>query len=301
MDSSGAFTRRLTSPHALDTIMQARGYVSTSADRQGVYHHSQFRISCMNWTLSGDCCYAHCVLPILQSLENMMASAKKIGVIMLNTQFPRLPGDIGNPGSFNAECEIVKLDKSRVENIVHNKIEDELANEIQDAALTLEARGCGIVTTSCGFLGPLQGRISRSLSVPFISSSLILIPLLQSLYGAGSKIGVLTFDSRRLLPQHFMGHYGENLFIAGIEQGRELYRVINNNESELDRSLAQADVIDAASRLIPRGVSCLLLECTNFSPYKPALRETGGLAVYDLVEAVNWLAGSVAVTSISDS
>ena len=58
----------------------------------------------------------------------------------------------------------------------------------------------------------------------------------------------------------------------------------------LERRRAEADVIACADRLLlARRVPALLLECTNMAPYKVALRQHTGCAVFDLVDAIHWV------------
>lgn len=212
----------------------------------------------------------------------------KVGVIMLNTRFPRLPGDIACSLSFDAECKIIRLDKSRVANIVQDQIASELIEEIVSAALQLQTDNATIITTSCGFLGLIQKQIQARLRVPFVASSLSLIPLLRTLFGANTPIGVMTFDSTTLGKQHFTGSWDQHICIAGIENGQELHSVIKNDDTTLNRELAQRDALAAADSLLEQGARCLLLECTNLSPYKPAIRKHTGLPVFDLVDTINW-------------
>nr|HPQ97542.1 hypothetical protein [Thiolinea sp.] len=154
------------------------------------------------------------------------------GVILLNTRFPRLPGDIGNPASFPGPCEFVRLERGRVGNIVSTgEVEEAVVREILQAARTLEQRGVSLITTSCGFLAPLQARIRAPLQVPFLASALNLLPLLYVLYGSQARIGILTFDSRRLTRHHFQADWRDSLCIAGLENGQELYRVISRDET----------------------------------------------------------------------
>lgn len=213
--------------------------------------------------------------------------ANKVGIIMLNTRFPRLLGDIACAGSFDAECEILQLEKSRVCNIVQGHIEDEFIEEIANAAQQLQANNASIITTSCGFLGLVQEQIQSQLEVPFIASSLSLTAFLRTLFGVRATIGVLTFDSKTLQSQHFNGSWDEHIRIAGIENGKELHRVIKDDCPTMNRALAQQDALDAADSLVLLGARCLLLECTNLSPYKQAIREHTKLPVFDLVDTIN--------------
>ncbi len=207
---------------------------------------------------------------------------------MLNTLFPRLPGDIACALSFDVECDIIRLEKSLVANIVQGQIASEFIEEISNAAVRLQTNNASIVTTSCGFLSLAQEQIQAQLHVPFIASSLNLTPFLRTLFGAKATIGVMTFDSHTLNQQHFCGAWDEHICVAGIEDGQELYKVIKEDRTTLNRNLAERDAIDAADSLVKQGARCLLLECTNLSPYKPAIRKHTGLPVFDLVDTINW-------------
>lgn len=220
----------------------------------------------------------------------MLKRSSKIGIIMLNTTFPRPLGDIGNIGSYRYEAQIFQLSKAKVDNVVCDGLADELIEEVIDAAGQLKRQGANILTTSCGFLAPIQARVQQSIGLPFIASSLCLLPFLRQVFGQSSCIGVLTFDSQVLSVQHFNGHYDQHIQIAGIEKGQELHSVIKQGKGSLNEKLAKQDVLNAARVLAEKKPSCILLECTNLSPYKSALREQFDLPVFDLVDAIHWLA-----------
>lgn len=215
-----------------------------------------------------------------------------IGIIMLNTDFPRPVGDIGNPLSFDYPCKILKLTHSNVANAVTDKpLGSAIYAEFSAAAVQLQSEGTSVIATSCGFLCDLHTQIQQQISIPFIPTSLVLIPFLRMMY-PGRTLGVLTFDSGKLGRQHFCGHYANDIVIAGIESGEELHRVISRNEATLNTALAEKDVLMAADKLLEDDISCLLLECTNLSPYKAALRRHAGIPVFDLVDCINWIARS---------
>ena len=220
------------------------------------------------------------------------AASPKIGIIMLNTDFPRPVGDIGNLNSYRYPAQIFKLSKANVSNVVCSQLAEELIAEVIGAAQSLKAAGANIITTSCGFLAPLQGQVQREIGLPFLASSLCLLPFLRQAFGSHCPIGVLTFDSRVLSADHFNGHYDDKIAIAGIENGRELHQVIKLGSTELNAQRAEQDVIEAAQQLMQQQPSCLLLECTNLSPYKEKLRQHFQLPVFDLVDAIHWLAGA---------
>lgn len=217
---------------------------------------------------------------------------RMVGVVMLNTTFPRLVGDIGNPQSFSLPVRYRRVAAADIAAVVGTPgLDPKAAAGIVAAAQALVAEGAGVIATSCGFLGALQATLERAVPVPVISSALMLIPWLRAVYGARAPLGVLTFDARALAPVHFGGHFDAHIHIAGIEQGAELHRVIAADLPRLDRDRAQADVLAAAARLMdgPTPPRAIVLECTNLAPYAPALRAATGRPVYDLVGAIHWL------------
>ena len=211
---------------------------------------------------------------------------------MLNTDFPRPLGDVGNPESYQYPVQIMKLTHANVDNVVCQQLSEDVIQEIIKAGQILKDNGVNILTTSCGFLASLQGRVQQEIGLPFLASSLCLLPFLRQCFGVQSIIGIITFDSSYLKEVHFNGHFDDQLLISGIEQGQELYDVIKNGRQTLDEKRALADVLDAAQTLMQQNPICLLLECTNLSPYKQALREHFDLPVFDLVDAVHWLANA---------
>ncbi|MGB1239788.1 MAG: aspartate/glutamate racemase family protein [Pseudomonadales bacterium] len=224
----------------------------------------------------------------------MSQNQPHIGILMLNTRFARPVGDIGNLASYRYRAQIHILESANVANIVVSQLAPALIDDVVAAAQNLERQGANIITTSCGFLAPIQQRVQSAIRSPFLASSLSLMPFLRQAFGPSSKVGVLTFDSRVLTPNHFNGLYDENIAISGIEHGCELHRVIKGDIPELDQARALEDVLHAAEKLQAQQVSCILLECTNLSPYKAQLRAHFGLPVFDLVDAIHWLADAKA-------
>src|SRR3546814_1756955 len=67
-----------------------------------------------------------------------------------------------------------------------------------DAVWTLVEEGATLVTTSCGFLVTAQKALADALPVPVVTSSLLQIPQVQAGLPEGRRVGVITFDARRL-------------------------------------------------------------------------------------------------------
>ena len=211
-----------------------------------------------------------------------------LGVVMLETRFPRPPGDIGNPASFPFRTLYRTAPEARVATVVTaDPPAEQVIQGVAREAARLAADGADLIATSCGFLAPAQDAIQRQIAVPVLSSSLVLLPGIRARHGDG-PIGVLTIDSRRLARHHYGPYYAPPIVVDGVESGQELHRVISEDRTELDEERAAEDVLDAAARLLDRApdVQAILFECTNFSPYRARVAAATGLPVYDLRTAI---------------
>ncbi len=222
-----------------------------------------------------------------------------IGIIMLNTKFPRLKGDIGNPETFKTAPIYAMASQATVDKVVTSaELSSMLQESMIQAARDLENRGADVIGTSCGFLSLIQDRLRESISIPVISSSLVLLPMIRTIFGPAARVGVLTADSSQLTLPHCFDSSHSNISICGLNPNGELYRCLMEDRSEMDEHLARLDVLDTARRCVESdpAVRVLLLECTNLSPWKSEIRNQLGLPVFDLVDALEWIHASCAQT-----
>lgn len=223
-----------------------------------------------------------------------MEKEKTIGVLKLNTRFPRIIGDIGNPDSFRYSVNYCTVESAIPANIT---VADALPESLQQAFIKstqkLITENVSIITTTCGFLSTLQKQLATLSDTPVICSSLALLPLLTQVHGGAENIGVLTFNRDTLNHNHF-GSIQPG-YIEGLQPADSLRRVIEQDLPELDTARAEKEVLAACSRLIESkpDTRAIVLECTNLSPYKNAIREQFAIAVYDIVDAVHWLLESL--------
>ncbi len=210
-----------------------------------------------------------------------------LGVLMLDTNFPRPPGDIGNPKSFPFPVVYRTVRDTNAGNIVTDQdLPEDIVIRFLAEAKALQDQGVSMMTTSCGFLSPIQHRLQGELQVPIVTSALWILPALRQQYGDGATFGILTFDSTKLAARHIPdpGPY----HVEGLEHGAELYRVIHEDERNLDKGKAEADAIAVTRRLIDAApdTSAIVLECTNLPPYKAAIERESQLPVYDIRDAL---------------
>ncbi|MFG6667726.1 hypothetical protein ACGK9R_11510 [Halomonas sp. HNIBRBA4712] len=223
---------------------------------------------------------------------NAHHSEFSVGIIMLKTSFPRLKGDIGNPETFRYKAQYEVVDLATVDSVVtSSKIDEAVFEGIVAAAKRLECRGVKAIATSCGFLAPIQARIQDQIKTPFVASSLNIIPLMNTIFGIHNDIGILTFDQSKLSPLHFNGHYRTGLHIQDIDKEGAFYQAIKFDKRELSYQEAENDVLNSAKKLVDKhkNLSCIILECTNLSPYKNEIKRITQKPVFDIVEILDWL------------
>lgn len=213
-----------------------------------------------------------------------------LGVLMLKTAFPRPPGDVGHPDTWSCPTRYRVVEAATVASVVKSgPLPLNLLMGFIEAGWTLVEEGATAITTSCGFMVTAQKALAEALPVPVMTSSLLQIPEVQAGLPPDRRVGVLTYDSRRLSPAQLAAAGApEDTPVVGLEDGRELYRVIAGDLQRLDGRAAEADVLAAGTVLKAAcpDLGAVVLECANLPPYRAALAEALNLPVYDLVTLV---------------
>lgn len=213
-----------------------------------------------------------------------------VGILMLESQFPRIPGDVGHAGTWPFPV-LYKVVKGASPDRVVNRNAEGLLDEFVRAARELVATGADGITTNCGFLSLFQAELSEAIGVPVAASGLMQVPWVQALLGPGKRVGVLTVSKSTLTADHLAAAgVGIDTPVGGTDGGREFSRAILGNELELDVDLARADLVEAGERLLADhpDIGALVLECTNMVPYSADLAEALGIPVYDFYSFVTW-------------
>jgi Asp/Glu/Hydantoin racemase len=212
-----------------------------------------------------------------------------VGILMLDTQFPRIPGDMGNASTFPFPVRYQRVDGASPDLVVRRGAAG-LLPAFVDAARRLEHEGVGAITTNCGFLVKFQRELAAAVRVPVFTSSLLLVPLVHRLLPAGRRVGIMTVNSAGLTPEHFAGAgIGDiPVAVAGMEDEKEFTRVMLGNEIVLDVDVAREEHVRVARRLVEEhpDVGAIVLECTNMPPYAADIQRATGLAVFDIVSLV---------------
>lgn len=213
-----------------------------------------------------------------------------IGILMLEAQFPRIPGDMGNATTWPFPVHYRVVPGASPDLVVRQGAPG-LLDDFIAAGRDLIAMGVSGITTNCGFLSLFQAPLKEALGVPVAASSLMQVPLLQSLQPPGKTVGILTISPATLTKAHL--HAAGITFpvpIGGTPQGAEFTEAILGNRPRMDITRARQDMLDAATQLVADHpeISAIVLECTNMCPYTADIERQIGLPVYSIYDFVCW-------------
>lgn len=220
----------------------------------------------------------------------------RLGILMLEARFPRIPGDVGNALTWPFPVLYKVVPGASPGRVVLRRAEG-LLEAFLDAAHELVALGADGITTNCGFLSLFQHELATRCGVPVATSSLMQAPLIERLLPPGKRVGILTISQASLTPAHLeAAGVAPDVPIAGTDGGREFSRVILNDELELDVAAAERDILETGDALVRAHpeVGAVLLECTNMCPYAGALQAHLRLPVFDMVSFIGWFHAGLA-------
>jgi hypothetical protein len=214
-----------------------------------------------------------------------------LGLLALDTCFPRPPGDLGREDAWGAPVlrrVVAGAGPSAVVRPAAGADLDTVLPPFLAAARELEQAGVGAITTSCGFLVLAQQRLQAAVQAPVVTSSLLLLPACLE---QEQRVGVLTIDARSLGREHLLAAgvpagQLQDVVVQGVAAGGHFATSILGDRVTLDAGRAAEDVIDAARALLRRGPSLktVVLECTNMPPYRQAIEAATGLRTLCLLD-----------------
>jgi len=213
-----------------------------------------------------------------------------VGILMLDTHFPRIPGDMGNASTFAFPVRYHRVTGADPDRVVRQGARA-LLPAFVEGAQALVREGVGAITTNCGFLAKFQRELAAAVPVPVFTSSLMLVPLVHRMLGPGRRVGVMSVDATALTPEHLAGAGitpEMPVVFVGLQTEKEFTRVMLGDELELDVDLAREEHLQVARRLVDEhpDVGAIVLECTNMPPYTADIQRATGRAVFDITSLV---------------
>ena len=220
----------------------------------------------------------------------------RVGILMLEARFPRIPGDTGNALTWPFPVLYKVVPGASPQRVVRDRARG-LLDEFLAAAAELVRLGADGITTTCGFLSLYQREIAAHVGVPVATSSLMQIPVIERTLPPGKTVGVITVSAATLTEEHLIAAGADpKTPIVGTDTGREFSRAILNDEERLDAAAAEQDIFDAGDALLRAHpeTGAVLLECTNMVPYARAVSDRLKLPVFSIYSFVTWFQAGLA-------
>ena len=208
--------------------------------------------------------------------------ALRVSVLQLDTDFPRVAGDVGCAETYRDAVEIIRMPSATVGQVVSNRPDLIDIAPIEDA---LRRATGDLIVTSCGFLSYWQTHLAGLTDKPVISSALTALDHLSMSYVAG-EILILTYDEASLTPLHLGAHADYATGITGLPDDMHLKQVIRENQTTLDVERAGRELAAFIATAKKPCHKHLLLECTNLPPYKAQMQAVTGLPITDILTCI---------------
>ena len=223
--------------------------------------------------------------------NNPVTNGPAFGIIMLDTVFPRIPGDVGNPDTFSFPV-LYKVVKGANPTRVVKDADPLLLQLFIDAAGDLEREGVKAISTSCGFLAIFHQELVNAVHVPIFTSSLLQVHSAQAIIKKEQKVGIITASRQSLTRKHLAGVGIQSYPIAviGMDESEEFATVFIEGKDTIDIEKCRREMVLAAEKLLNShpDVGAIVLECTNMPPYAKDIQQAVKLPVFDVVTMINY-------------
>lgn len=228
--------------------------------------------------------------------KKRFSAGEAIGILLLETAVPFIPGDVANATTYAFPVRFQKVAGFSVRRALSR--DPAVYDDLRRAAGDLVQQGVRAVTGDCGFMGIHQKKLARELDVPVFLSSLMQIPFISMMIGEQAKVGVITADSKSLNAD-LLAAVGvadpTHLVIGGLEDSRQFCRFAIEETGSLDAGAVEKEVVTVARGMLAGNPSirAMLLECSLLPPYGAAIQAALNLPVFDYITMINFVFSAV--------
>ncbi len=224
---------------------------------------------------------------------------QNIGILMLDTVFPREIGDIGNARTFDFPvCYKV------VRNVFNGKrlprdADELLINAFTEAAKELEKDGCKAITTSCGFLAGFQKELADAVNIPVFTSTLSLVPMIAPMIGKDKQIGIFT-DRKEFMTEYLFSKMGwsskdYNICVTDLPEESAFNELVIFDKKDGNLERIKKDIREMTTKHMAEhpDTGAIVLECQNFAPFGDIIQEISEVPVFGINQLISFIENSV--------
>jgi len=221
-----------------------------------------------------------------------------VGILQLPANIPMLPGDMGNPTTFNFPVLYELIEEIDPFWVLAAEPHPVVLEKCIAACKRLTVQGVTTIIGNCGFFANYQPEVSKSLDpgVQFFNGSLMQVPMLLTSVGADKKVGILTASKKLLEPSPALKNSGvrpedmKRIVIYGNEDGEQM-KLITGETGRFNPKKLEKELVDLATKMIKEhpDVGAVVLECTEFPPYAHTIQNAIRRNVWDFVTMTNFM------------
>ncbi len=218
-----------------------------------------------------------------------------IGILMMDTVFPRLVGDIGNARTYQVPVRYYTVKNVSTDKMNASNAEKLLLLPFLEAAKELEKEGCKAITTSCSFLTGFQKQLADAVSIPVFTNTLILAPFIHSMLNSKLKIGILT-ERADLIHEDYFQQLGWSsdvipVSISGMPEASPFSTLFIQDNLEEDIEVLEKCIKELTLAHMEQNpdTGAIILECTNFAPFTNLIQELSGVPVFGINQLLEYI------------
>ena len=214
-----------------------------------------------------------------------------LGVLMLASNLPSLPGDLDHADTFGVPIGrriVTGAWPDKVVQTASGLRAGRVALGLTQVLRAMEKGGARAITTSCGFLVLLQKELQAAVKVPVVTSSLLQLP---GLLASQAQVGVLTLPASKLGSEHLRAagvprERLQDVLVQGVNAKGEFAQALSANRQTMDGAQAATELAAAAALLRQRApqLQYLVLECSRMAPYRLGIEAASGLKTLTLAD-----------------
>ena len=229
---------------------------------------------------------------IFELRPNAYAYGWSVGMINLESDIIKVPGDVMNTNSYEFNILMATLEGIGPDNLLQPSASTKA--QTVDLARRIEEQGVTSLTYSDGLLASCHEAMVNAVDIPVVNI-LEMIGLVHDYFLGGiKKLCILTTNSNQL-NMSFLDTYGylknRSLSVAGMQDVPGFSEQLKGDNDELDSGFLNEQVIEYVKKLSAEdpNIKAFLVESNLVTPYSSSIRCATGIPVYDLRDALNFV------------
>lgn len=233
-------------------------------------------------------------MPDTYHVRNTTFYGAPLGILMIDSSEPFIPGDVGNASTFSFPVRYARVEGCTIDRLV-TRADPALAEPVIAAAQNLVEDGAQAVTSNCGFMLRMQAAVADALEVPVLLSGLLQLPLVAASLAADRSIGVITASAESLDAETLAlsGVSVDRLAVTGMEHCPGFRSAFLEESGSIEPGIVAQEVEAVTRRLVvEHDPGAIVVECAALPPYAHVMqRAAPGVPVFDAVTLIEaWYA-----------